>query len=227
MGSLREGSAATITQICLKSVRTSMRVAPRILAGWLALMATGAAISAEQNRALPGKGEVLFRYTNEQGIQVLDDVVPPRYAPRGYEILTPSGRVLEVVPPQLTGEELERKRQLEAQRQADAELMRRYSSLADIESAKSRKIAIVKQDMALLRSNLSSLRQQIEQEEAAAARIQRHGDEVAPERLQRISNLREEVRVLNERMQHRKDEAVRIEREFDRAAERFTQIAGK
>ncbi|WP_237067874.1 hypothetical protein [Microbulbifer guangxiensis] len=198
-----------------------------VVAGWLGLMTSGPASSAEGDSALPGKGEVLFRYTNEHGIQVLDDVVPPRYAPGGYEVLTPSGRVLEVVPPQLSGEELARKRKQEAQRQADAELLRRYSSLADIESAKSRKMAIAKQDMALMRSNLSSLEQQIDQEEAKAARIQRNGDEVSPELVKRIADLREEVKVLNERMRHREKEASRIAREFDRAAERFTQLAGK
>ncbi|KUJ83930.1 hypothetical protein AWR36_008970 [Microbulbifer flavimaris] len=204
-----------------------MRFAPYILAGCLAVSASNTAISAEQSRALPGKGEVLFRYTNEHGIQVLDDVVPPRYAPGGYEVLSPSGRVLEVVPPQLSGEELKRKRQSEAQREADMELLRRYSSLADIESARSRKLAIVKQDMALLRSNLSSIELQIEQAEAVAARTQRHGDEVAPELLERIANLRQEMKVLHERMEHREQEAARVDKEFDRAAERFTQIAGK
>lgn len=204
-----------------------MKIAHQIFAGWLALVAAGTVVSADSTSSLPGDGEVLYRYTNERGVPVLDDVVPPRYASKGYEILSKSGRVLEVVPPQLSGEELKRKREEEAQREADAELMRRYSSLADIESAKNRKLAIVKQDMALLRSNLSSLQQQIDQEEAKAARVQRNGGEVVPEQMERIANLRQEVKVLNERMQHREEESVRIEREFDRAAARFTQIAGK
>lgn len=170
-------------------------------------------------------GRVLYRYTDEKGIQVLDDQVPPRYVARGYEILSLSGQVLKVVPPQLTGDELAEQRRREAQREADRQLRKRYNSVADIESARARKLAIVEQDMAIMRSNISSLGRQIEQEEAAAARTQRNGGKVAPELLARIASLREEVAVLQERLRRREAEAEAINAEFDKAATRYAQIA--
>ncbi len=172
-------------------------------------------------------GKVLYRYTNEHGVQVLDDLVPPRYVAGGYEVMTPSGRVLEVVEPELTGKQLAEKKRREAREAADLQLLKRYNSVADIESARKRKLAIVQQDMAILRSNLVSLERQIESEEAVAARTQRNGDTVSPELLERIENLRTEVGVVKERLSLREKEAVAINGEYDQASNRYQEIAGK
>ena len=193
----------------------------------LALALAGALLTLDVGAADQGwDGKKLYRYTNEHGIQVLDDVVPPRYVAGGYEVLTPSGRLLEVVAPELTGKELAEKQRREARLAADLQLLKRYNSVADIESARKRKLAIVQQDMAILRSNMASLNRQIETEESAAARTQRNGGTVSPELLERIESLRKEVEVVNERLALREKEAVSINSEFDQAASRYQEIAG-
>ncbi|SEA16274.1 hypothetical protein [Microbulbifer marinus] len=202
-----------------------MRIAP--LASALLLSTSLALPCAQAKSDDEYNGKVLYRYSDENGVQVLDDLVPPRYVANGYEVLTPTGRLLKVVPPQLSGEELREQQRREAQQEADRQLLRRYNSVADIESARSRKLAIVEQDMAIMRSNISTLGKQIEQEEAAAARTQRNGREVAPELLQRIADLREEVAVLRERLSRREAEAESINSEFDQAAARYADIVGK
>ncbi|WP_428819559.1 hypothetical protein [Microbulbifer sp. MCCC 1A16149] len=194
----------------------------------IALALAGAFLTMDVGAADQGwNGKKLYRYTNEHGVQVLDDVVPPRYVAGGYEVLTATGRVLEVVEPELTGKELAEKQRREARMAADLQLLKRYNSVADIESARNRKLAIVQQDMAILRSNLASLNRQIESEESSAARTQRNGGTVSPELLQRIENLRKEVEVVSERLALRKKEAVTINSEFDHAANRYQEIAGK
>ena len=190
------------------------------LAGALLTMEVGA---VERN----WDGKVLYRYTNDSGVQVLDDTVPPRFVARGYEVLTPTGRVLKVVEPELTGKQLAEKKRREARQAADLQLLKRYNSVADIESARRRKLAIVEQDIAILRSNITTLNRQIESEEAAAARTQRNGGTVAPELLERIENLRTEVGVVQERLTMREKESAQISREFDQAASRYQEIAGK
>lgn len=190
------------------------------LAGALLTLEVGA---AERN----WDGKVLYRYTNDSGVQVLDDTVPPRFVSRGYEVLTPTGRVLKVVAPELTGKQLAEKQRREAQQAADRKLLKRYNSVADIESARKRKLAIVEQDIAILRSNITNLNRQIESEEVSAARTQRNGGTVAPELLVRIENLRTEVGVVQERLQLREKEAQQIDRDYDRAANRYQEIAGK
>ncbi|WP_237059670.1 hypothetical protein [Microbulbifer sediminum] len=194
---------------------------------WPLLMLLGLAASVGAKQGEEFSGQVLYRYTDENGIQVIDDLVPPRYVSRGYEVITPSGRVLKEVPPELSGAALEEKKRRLAREKADRELLKRYSSVADIESARDRKLAIVQQDMAIMRSNIASLGAQIEREEDEAARIQRNGGEVLPKRLRRIEDLRAEIDILKERMALRRKEEKRINAEFDRAAGRYTEIAGK
>ncbi|WP_066960051.1 hypothetical protein [Microbulbifer sp. Q7] len=194
----------------------------------IALALAGALLTMDVGAADQGwDGKKLYRYTNEHGVQVLDDVVPPRYVAGGYEVLTPSGRILEVVAPELTGKELAEKKRREARLEADLQLLRRYNSIADIESARKRKLAIVRQDIAILRSNIASLNRQVQSEESAAARTQRNGGTVSAELLERIKALREEVNVVNERLSLREKEAVAINSEFDQAASRYQEIAGK
>ncbi|MBB3061633.1 hypothetical protein [Microbulbifer rhizosphaerae] len=204
-----------------------MKIAPLFPAAVLALSVAWAPVWAQ-----PGKkgdfefsGKVLYRYKDEQGVQVLDDLVPPRYVADGYEVLSLSGRVLKVVPPQLSGEELAEQQRRKAQREEDLKLLKRYNSVADIESARSRKLAVVNQDMAIMRSNITSLHRQVEQEETAAARTQRNGREVPPELLARIADLKKEIGVLKERLSRREAEAERLNKEFDHAARRYAEIA--
>lgn len=216
----RDGSAPD------NSVRSAMKIAPSTKSLLLAaVLAAGAPATVCAAGETEFGGDVLYRYTDENGVQVLNDAVPPRYVAGGYEVLGRSGRVLKVVPPQRTGEELKEQKRRRAQEKADRKLLKRYNSVADIESARSRKLATVEQDMAIMRSNIATLGNQIEQEEAKAARTQRNGGEVTPELLQRIEDLRREVEVVRERLQRREAEAERLDEEFDRAAARFAEIA--
>ncbi|WP_445355383.1 hypothetical protein ACJJI5_01880 [Microbulbifer sp. EKSA008] len=194
-----------------------MRVAPLVplLVSTLLMLAV---------EAYGNNSRVLYRYTDHQGVLVINDAIPPEFVPNGYEILTLTGRVVEVIAPQLSPEEYQAQLKLEAQREADRKLLKRYNSIADIESARSRKLAVVEQDMAIMRSNISSLRRQIAQEEASAARTQRGGREVAPELLQRIADLQKEMKVLEERLSRRAAEADTIGVDFDKAVARYTEL---
>lgn len=204
-----------------------MKIAPLLPATILALSAACSPVwgQAAKKGDFEFTGKVLYRYKDEQGVQVLDDQVPPRYIAGGYEVLNLSGRVLKVVSPQPSGEELAERRRREAQREEDLKLLKRYNSVADIESARSRKLAVIEQDMAIMRSNITSLGRQIEQEENAAARTQRNGRDVAPELLARIADLKEEIGVLKERLSRREAEAERLNKEFNRAASRYAEIS--
>ena len=190
-----------------------------------AILAAAACISATALAEGDYTGKVLYRYTDENGVEVLDDKVPPRYVAGGYQVLAITGRVLKVVAPQLSGEELAEQQRRKEQEEADRKLLKRYNSVADIESARKRKLAIVEQDMAIMRSNIATLGRQIEQEQAAAARTQRNGGQVAPELLLRIDELRREAEVLQQRMNRRETEAEQLNREFDRAATRYAEIS--
>lgn len=138
---------------------------------WLSLPATA------KDEYTPGS--VFYRYTNDQGVRVLSQSIPPKYVPNGYEVISRTGRVIKVVDPAPSGEEAERvaeeRRVQEEQNRWDAELRRRYSSVADIESAKTRNLAELQSNVNILQGNLNNVHNRIEEQEAQAASIERSG----------------------------------------------------
>lgn len=198
-----------------------MQFATTLVALGAVLTLTAAALQENSQ----DKREVLYRYTDEHGVKVLNDQIPPRYIAAGYEVLTLSGRILKVVPPELTKEQLSEKQQHEAQAENDHNLRMRYNSVADIENARKRKLVTVRQDIAALNANLFSLNNQINNSEVAAARAQRNGDMVTPEQLEHIASLREEKHVVQQRLKRRKEEEQKINAEFDQVIERYEVLA--
>lgn len=173
------------------------------------------------------RGNLRYRYVNEHGIKVIAAQVPPRFVGKGYEVLSPSGQVLEVVPPELTGEELEAQRRRIEQEKADRELRRRYSSEKDIDDARRRKLATVQQDMAIMRSNIMNLRSEVRKEEATAARLQRNNRPVSAEVSQRIQVLEGEIALIQTRLDKRTREAEAINERYQGYMKRFREISAR
>lgn len=76
--------------------------------------------------ALTGQAwaQTVYRWTDHQGRVHLGHAVPPEYRALGFERLAADGRVLEVVPPELTAEEraaARHQRRLQAELQAEQE----------------------------------------------------------------------------------------------------------
>ncbi len=96
----------------------------------------------------------LYKYMDEDGVNVLDSNVPARYVKNGYTMLSLDGRVLEIVPRALTDEEIRvRDRRLAEDRQserlareqkiADQNLLRIYSTPEDVIRARDTKLASI------------------------------------------------------------------------------------
>ncbi len=174
------------------------------------------------------KGPTYFRYTNEQGVQVINSSIPPEYAQKGYEEVTPRGEVIRVVPPALSGEEAERleARRREAERLAewDEELLRRYSNVADIEAAQQRKLAQLEGSIAMLQGNIRNLKHQVAQQHANAAKSERMGREVPESVLKALAGLEEELKLTEETIAERQRQFDEINDKFEQDKERFRQI---
>ena len=173
-------------------------------------------------------GNLFYRYVNEQGIQVLHDTIPPEYAQKGYEILHASGTVLKVIPPAPSEEEAEglrRQRELkEALARWDEELLRRYSSVRDIEAAKKRKLAQVQTSIDILRSNISGLKTQIATQQSKAADAERLGREVPAQVLIALTNLEAELRLTEDQLAQRHVQYAEVEEKYENDKERFRVI---
>lgn len=169
----------------------------------------------------------LYRYVDDKGVMVLDrHGVPPQYIGRGYEVLTDQGRVTRVVPPAPTAQE--RQRLLEAQARAgtDAQLLRLYASVEDVERAKARKLAELDSVLGITRGNLQSLRSQQANLQSQAANHERAGREVPAQLLSQIDNLRKEQASLQRDIQRYKQARKQAEISFASERERVAELLG-
>ena len=178
----------------------------------------------------------VYRYINEKGVQVIEDRVPPEFVSKGYDVLdSKSLTLIRRVPRQLTEEELklrntdeakDRLRQEEEQRLRawDESLMMRYSNIADIEAAKKRAIQDLKIRISIQKSNLHSLKSQIENEQQKAANIERRGVNVPDEMLNNIETMRREIEDIEQSIAVRREEIASVEASYDRDIKRFETL---
>lgn len=139
----------------------------------------------------------MYRYTNAQGITVIDrQGVPSEFIAKGYEVLNEQGRVVRVVPPAPTAEEMQKILADRERAKSDAQLLRLYSSLEDVDRAQARKLAELDGLIGVAKGNLQSVRQQQANLQKQAADQERAGREVPKPLLDQISSQRDEqVRV--------------------------------
>lgn len=198
----------------IPTVSLSRALLPLALAG---LLASGLAHGQTQ----------LYRYTNEDGVQVMNSRIPPRYVKNGYEIVTPSGEVLEVVAPALTEEEIAARARRKEQEERDARLRRRYTSLADIEAAKERKVNEFTASISILNGNANNIANQITDVQARAADIERNGRQVPQVIIDNLEALENELKETQRMIRLREEDREAVEARFDRDIARFKEIQGE
>lgn len=121
----------------------------------------------------------LYRYVDDQGVTVLSrQGVPPEFIGKGYEVLNDQGRVVKVIAPAPTAEERQRLLAEKARASSDAQLLRLYSSPADVERARARKLAELDGLISVARGNLQSARSQQTNLQSQAAEHERAGRKV-------------------------------------------------
>ncbi|MGB3610232.1 MAG: hypothetical protein WA987_07615 [Cellvibrio sp.] len=195
----------------------------------ITLLTTAMILSASATYAAEVPGRVYYRYINEEGVKVINATIPPEYVPKGYEVVSLSGEVIRVVEPSPTGEEAKRaaeERKLQQQQEkADKLLRRRYSSVADIEAAKTRNLQELQGNISILTSNLSNVRAQIESQQERAASIERSGRTVGDDLLHNLANLQAEERDIQMQIKHREREYQAASDKFDQDIKRFKEIS--
>lgn len=205
-----------------------MRINPKPLVGLVlaasALVLPAFALSAD-----------FYRYTNDQGVTVVDDHVPPEHVKKGYEVVNEKGVVIRVVPRELTPEEQEvadahkqqEQRALAEQQRLkewDESLLMRYSTIEDIEAAKERALMDLRIRVSILKSNKRSLKQQVENYQSEAAEMERMGNEVDVSRLGKIEDLQSEIATTDRAIVDRENEIEAVSSAYDADIERFTML---
>lgn len=168
---------------------------------------------------LSGMAVELYRYVDDKGVTVLSrQGVPPEFIGKGYEVLNERGRVLRVIPPAPTAEEFARMQADRARASSDAQLLRLYSNLDDVDRARERKLAELDGVIGVARGNLQSVRTQQANLQSQAADHERAGRQVPDHLLAQIGNLEEEQQRLQRDIARYRE--VRTQAEADFAADR-------
>ena len=177
----------------------------------------------------------LYRYQNEDGITVVDWVIPAAYVSGGYEILNESGQVVRVVPPAKTDTEFERDaaaarvQDAEAAAQAaqlerDTFLLRRYSTIQDIEAARDRLLRELDILIAILNSQRDTLSQQLERHQAALDATAPSGEASSQYEEGTVASLQAEIQSLDEVTKGRQQQSAALAEAYGRDIARFAEL---
>lgn len=181
-------------------------------------------VAAQANKA----AKVIYRYKNSEGVTVMDSNIPAEFVSKGYEIVSISGKVIEVVPPAPEGEAAQRaleEKQLREQREReDVQLRRSYSNVGDIDAAKQRNLESLRGNINILGANLHSANKRLQDYQSQAAAIERSGRQLPEDLLKSISNLTQEEKDIQLQIQQREQEYSEMSKKFDEDRKRFIEI---
>ncbi|MOA22622.1 hypothetical protein D3C78_1431910 [compost metagenome] len=153
--------------------------------------------------------------------------MPPEYVGNGYEVIDEEGRVLRVVPPAPSAEELRRRVVAQRQASADAQLRRLYPRVADLEVARGHQLRDLDGLIALARGSLQGVRQRALELERQAAESQRAGQPVPAALLQQLERLRGEQHQAEAELQRLQELRQRSETRFAADRLRLIEILGR
>ena len=180
-------------------------------------------------------GAELYRYQNEAGVTVVDWAIPAAYVGSGYEVLNESGQIVRVVPPAKTDTELEREavaaraQEAEAAAQAaqlerDTFLLRRYSTIEDIEAARDRSLRELDIRIAILSGQRDTLSQQLARHQSALGTA-KQSDAASPQyEEETVAALKAEIQSLDEASEGRQQQAAALAEAYSRDIARFAEL---
>ena len=177
----------------------------------------------------------LYRYHNDAGVTVVDWAIPAAYVSSGYEVLNESGQVVRVVPPAKTDTELERDaaaaRAQEAEAAAraaqlerDTFLLRRYSTVQDIEAARDRSLRELDIRIAILNSQRVTLSQPLASHKAALETTDPPGGTTSQYEEETVAALKAEIQSLDEATEGRQQQSAALAEAYGRDIARFAEL---
>lgn len=170
----------------------------------------------------------LYRYTNAQGITVIDrQGVPSEFIAKGYEVLNEQGRVVRVVPPAPTPEEMKKLLADRERAKSDVQLLRLYSSPADVDRARARKLAELDGLIGVANGNLQSVRLQQANLQKQAADQERAGRQVPEQLLSQIAAQRDEQVRLRKDIERHQAARKQAENSFAADRSRVAELLGQ
>ncbi len=175
--------------------------------------------------ALAAEGN-LYRYRDAEGVLVVDFSVPPEYAGKGYEVLSPSGRLLRKVEPQVevSPEEVVSPMAAAARDREDSFILRSYSTVDDIHRARKRRLEQIDREIDILETNITTSISRRDEQLEKAANYQRNGRPVPDVVNKVIKELDTQLQQADELLERRRSEYRETESRYTWYAERLEQL---
>lgn len=195
--------------------------------------------------ALASNADALYRYKDDSGQTVMSASVPPEIVSKGYEVLSSSGRVLEVVPPALTPEQIKardeaieqakrdeerKKREAEARAQQlveDKLLIKQYGEPDVVVTLMERRISEIDAVIKSRAASIESAKKVIVENEELAAELQRSGKPIFKRIKDAIEKARGDIVTSRSIIAEREEAKVRLIEEFTKTIERLEMLTGK
>lgn len=185
-----------------------------------------------------GQALEYYRVVNDTGAIELKSSITPAEAKRGYAIVTLGGHIIKEVPAELSDEEYallsdERKAQEDkAQQEKEAHeynesLLLRYSTINDLNAERQRKLAEFNVRISILRSNMISLKDQVERQQSRAANIERTGREVPVVIQNNILELEQKLNEADASLKAMQNEKESVNQRYASDIARFSQLVEK
>lgn len=184
----------------------------------------------------PAQAAKMYRYRNDQGVLVIDHTVPAEAAARGYDILSEDGGVLESVAPAgaqgVTRDAATATPRLSAEAVAEQEridryLLTSYSSVADIEAVKARRLGEVEREIGIAETQLKELAGKREAVQERAANLQRRGEPVTEAILEELAGLDALEARVRARLRERRLQYAELAQHYETYAERFRELQAR
>ena len=173
-------------------------------------------------------GIVLYRYVDSRGVTVLDrQGVPPEYVGKGYEVLNQRGRVVQTVPPAPSADELRDAQAAKLQADADAHLLRLYSSVEDVDRAKNRRLTELDGLIVVAQGNIQNLVTQQGTLQTQAADQERAGHPVPQTLLDQMDDLRDQQQNLKVDILRYQTARTQAEADFGQDRARLQKLLGR
>lgn len=170
----------------------------------------------------------LYKYKNDKGVMVIENSIPPEYAVRGYQIISPTGHVIQTVAPAAPQEEQEAAARLRQENavlgRKDVELRKLYSSPADAVRLRNRQMDSVSINVDFAKGQLLQLSNKRKAELEQAARLERKGQKVPQSTRDNLDRLNRQIKDKEEQIKGYEADREKIRSDFAPIIQRLNVI---
>lgn len=198
--------------------------------GMALLFAAGSGQAAPMRGAESRSGNtpvVRWYRTHANGVPVLSATITEQHIRNGYEGLDANMQVVKRVPPYSVALQARRKALLDqqnAQRMADRNLVRLYSSSVNAIAQRDRLLRDLRGRRATLEKQLSELTLTHQKDVASAAAYERRGDRIPATLNHQLSTQQEQMQLLQQNLLALKQQESSTQHQYDQAIQRLVYL---